>query len=309
MSDARMQFFGNQPYISHPCSQFSATNVSSSYDGGLDIYTQSPIHPYFPGQDAQDALHLCPMGYAQHNLDKPAYLSNHIQFSESPLTSPSLSPSGISSGLVSLDSSMVLPPQDPNFEFDMTASVYLNDLSKLVSHDQNAPPYHNRSDFQKLDMYFLDPGQNDLRILLNRILASSWFQKNEKEPEHDMKRSILSPFLQRSERGNSYKCRFDFCSKSFDRQDRALGHVRMHIGHRPFQCGGRCGASDCKERFFCLSYLSSHMKRPKEACAHCGNEFHRQHLKRHSVTCTGFLNSLCGMRNDEISMDFTGIGQ
>ena len=236
-----MHTFYNQPYI-YP--QFSATNVSSSYDGGLDIYTQSPIYSYFPGQDAQDALQLCPMDYAQHNLDKLAYLSNHIQFSESPLTSPSLSPSGISSGLVPPDSSMVLPSRDPNFERDLTASMYFDDLSKLVSHEQNALPYHNRSDFQKLDMYFLDPGQNDLRILLNRVLASSWFQKNETEPDNDSKRSILSPFLQRSEKGNSYKCRFNSCGKSFDRQDRALGHVRMHTGYRPFQCGGRCGASD-----------------------------------------------------------------
>jgi hypothetical protein len=182
------------------------------------------------------------MGYAQPNFDIIPHPSNHVQRLESP--SHPLSLSGPSSGLVSLESSIVFPPPDPNFEVNMTASMYLDNPPQPVSHEQNAPPYHNRSDFQKLEMYFLNPRQNDLRTLLNHILASSWYQKNEKEPENDMKRSILSPFLERSQKGNSYKCRFDFCSKSFDRQDRAIGHVRTHIAYRPFQCGGRCGAAD-----------------------------------------------------------------
>jgi len=185
----------------------------------------------------------------------------------------------------------------PFFELDMFASLSIddpltpvfskcdkpltyptgNDIPNLsqgpVFPEKSISSYHNRGKDDKLDMCFLNPAQKDLRHLLNHVLTSSWFQNNEREPEDGPKRSILSPFLQRSEKGNSYKCLFDFCPKSFDRQDRALGHVRMHLGHRPFQCVGRCGASEWYVTllmvFHVLTDLSVPVKSVSFVCPTC----------------------------------------
>jgi hypothetical protein len=199
------------------------------------------------------------------NFDERPCVSNQMPFFDSGDNTPPLSPSVTSSCTTSMSSSMVLSRQDPTSEMDMMASMYPDDFSKPAFYEQNALPYHNRGDIHKLDIYFLSPAQKDLRNLLNLVLTSGWFQNNEKEPEHGSKRSILSPFLQRSETGNSYKCRFDFCTKSFDRQDRALGHVRMHLGHRPFQCGGRCGALEWYVTLLMASHVLTDLSIPVES--------------------------------------------
>ncbi|KAG8821869.1 hypothetical protein FRC19_007104 [Serendipita sp. 401] len=38
-----------------------------------------------------------------------------------------------------------------------------------------------------------------------------------------------------------YTCLFNHCGKRLERKDRALGHVRMHFGYRPYVCNGGCG--------------------------------------------------------------------
>jgi hypothetical protein len=258
-------FFCDPHYISQPDIRFpyeAGSIPPSKYlqcdPGAIDIYSQACVHRHL----ANDAFQSWSMDCVQHNFDELSYLSNQMQCLETSDESPPLSPSGASSLTASMTSSMVFSRQDPTFEIDMMASMHLDDCSKPAFYEQNALPYHNRGDFHKLDMYFLHPAQKDLRQLLTRVVTSSWFQNNEKEPEIGSKRSILSPFLQRSERGNSYRCLFDFCTKSFDRQDRALGHVRMHLGHRPFQCGGRCGASEWYVTLLMASHVPTDLSVP-----------------------------------------------
>ncbi|KAG8755141.1 hypothetical protein FRC14_004315 [Serendipita sp. 396] len=40
---------------------------------------------------------------------------------------------------------------------------------------------------------------------------------------------------------STYICQFRDCGKKLERKDRALSHVRMHLGYRPFVCSGACG--------------------------------------------------------------------
>jgi hypothetical protein len=45
--------------------------------------------------------------------------------------------------------------------------------------------------------------------------------------------SILSGFLE-VKNEIKLKCLFNGCDRTFDRTDRALGHIRLHLEHRPF---------------------------------------------------------------------------
>ncbi|KAG8756338.1 hypothetical protein FRC14_003159 [Serendipita sp. 396] len=83
----------------------------------------------------------------------------------------------------------------------------------------------------------------------------------------------------------TYTCLFNHCRKRLERKDRALGHVRMHLGYRPYICNGRCGVDGCREAFACHSYLKSHRQRPKETCSKCGLSLFKKDFPRHAVFC------------------------
>jgi hypothetical protein len=76
------------------------------------------------------------------------------------------------------------------------------------------------------------------------IRSSPWFRNNQSEPEDSPGQSIFLRFLGRASESGTYVCLFrgcgKVCNRTFDRRDRALGHVRQHLNHRPFWCGGRC---------------------------------------------------------------------
>ncbi|KAG8755142.1 hypothetical protein FRC14_004316 [Serendipita sp. 396] len=82
-----------------------------------------------------------------------------------------------------------------------------------------------------------------------------------------------------------YTCLFNHCGKRLERKDRALGHVRMHFGYRPYVCNGGCGVEGCKDAFACHSYLKSHKQRPKETCSQCGASIFRKNFARHALLC------------------------
>jgi hypothetical protein len=86
-----------------------------------------------------------------------------------------------------------------------------------------------------------------------------WFRNQEVEPDlPHTGRSILFQWLHMEEGDEgrrSWICRvpLDTESKwcdhgSFDRSDRAIAHVRMHLGFEPFPCKGQCG----KEEWYAL---------------------------------------------------------
>ena len=79
-----------------------------------------------------------------------------------------------------------------------------------------------------------------------------WFKKQELEPymPHNGK-SILIQWLNEVEEGNSWVCcapldrQETWCGHGpFKRLDRAIAHVRKHLGLKPFCCGGGCGRAE-----------------------------------------------------------------
>jgi hypothetical protein len=99
------------------------------------------------------------------------------------------------------------------------------------------------------------------RQVLNYIQRQSWFHSNQDEPKMDANthrdildhglgmvgRSIYTVFLVEDKDSNQWRCLFGSedmsCKKNekrFERVERAIEHVRSHLGHRPFACDGTC---------------------------------------------------------------------
>ncbi|CAG7847508.1 SubName: Full=Uncharacterized protein {ECO:0000313/EMBL:CCA72295.1} [Serendipita indica DSM 11827] len=80
-----------------------------------------------------------------------------------------------------------------------------------------------------------------LQTSLAEISSSTWLQNDEPEPIVGGQ-SILCRFLGRDPAlPGLYICLFDDCNKTFDRLDRAIPHIRVHLGHKPVPCNGQCG--------------------------------------------------------------------
>ncbi|KAG8756336.1 hypothetical protein FRC14_003157 [Serendipita sp. 396] len=146
------------------------------------------------------------------------------------------------------------------------------------------------------------------------LATADWVVRNEPEPRDRYGQSLLLRFLSVSDsqsgkmgkasrkqkhletgrereqgsmqkKQSTYVCQFRNCGKRLERKDRALSHVRMHLGHRPFVCKGACGVSQCTEAFACQSYLKSHRQRPKEDCRVCGQSFFKKEMIKHELHC------------------------
>jgi hypothetical protein len=99
------------------------------------------------------------------------------------------------------------------------------------------------------------------RNLLDDIQRQPWFYLNQDEPKLDQHlhrdilkhglgmvgRSIYTVFLVEDKYSNQWKCLFGSeevrCKKTgkrFERVERAIEHVRSHLGHRPYVCDGTC---------------------------------------------------------------------
>jgi hypothetical protein len=105
--------------------------------------------------------------------------------------------------------------------------------SALTAMPQNEHPL--------LAQHFRDITQTKERDLLIQVLNSAWLAANEPEPQY-MGKSILVGFLHRDSPDSQLSCSFDDCERRFDRQDRAVAHVRrQHLRYTPYTCGGACG--------------------------------------------------------------------
>jgi hypothetical protein len=92
--------------------------------------------------------------------------------------------------------------------------------------------------------HFQRPDQHHLWSALRCILLSDWYNRGVPEPEMTHGRSTYHQFLEPFAGGTGYACLFDRCVYKVDRQDRALAHIRTHIHHRPYVCGGQCEKTD-----------------------------------------------------------------
>lgn len=80
-----------------------------------------------------------------------------------------------------------------------------------------------------------------------------------------------------------------YCGTRYQRQDRALTHVRRHLNYKPFACHGRCGTKDCPDSFASEAYLKVHMQPVLKKCQKCRQPYLRQNIKRHAAHCNDEL--------------------
>jgi len=75
------------------------------------------------------------------------------------------------------------------------------------------------------------------------------------------------------------------CGHVFSRRDRALTHVRVHYGLRPYNCQGACGVRGCNKSFFSSTHLRAHVNPARAVCTKCRRLLLRKNLKRHMSAC------------------------
>lgn len=169
---------------------------------------------------------------------QPGHLPVHSQpFIASPLHHPS-------------------PPSDNSSEGERAVSPSIRRQSNIRHPGQRVD----------VDQQFLDGSFNDAdgqsrvrRAILDDIQRQPWFLNHEKEPQIESRndpfsrglgtvgRSIYTVFLVEDKESNQWRCLFggdnNTCKKAdkrFERVERAIEHIRSHLGHRPFSCDGSC---------------------------------------------------------------------
>jgi hypothetical protein len=218
------------------------------------------------------------------------YHSGHLQLHQPSVVASPLQPTS--------------PPSDISSEADRP-------LSPVTSR----PTHNHRHPGQRVDVdqLFLDGSFNEnddrsklRRAILDDIQYQSWFRNHEKEPQIESRndpfcrglgtvgRSIYTVFLDEDKESNQWRCLFggdnNVCKKAekrFERVERAIEHIRSHLGHRPFACDGTCLKSQTTntpwyvllpcalrvlhantaysgKRFFASGYLEDHKKRPQK---------------------------------------------
>jgi len=125
----------------------------------------------------------------------------------------------------------------PDFSTE-TGISFASAEAELSSSLTSASQVSVTCDLAKLNL--LSGTRSPQRLLFERCIDSSWLRNNDPEPGDGQNKSILLGFLKAEDPNNPLTCLFDDCGKNFYEQDRALGHVRMHLGHKPYPCNGQC---------------------------------------------------------------------
>ena len=199
----------------------------------------------------------------------PYTLGTSVSFSSYTFTpSSALGPTLSSPTHSGIDSGFSATPDTPfsSFSPDPVASS-----SSLHSSHTNARTRSSRGRGQRVSrndllLEYSFKGQDHLestrRAILDRIMGKDWYLNHDREPECGSSdddvtlglmgigtRSVLTAFLDEHSKGQwkctfgsaKHPCKRNMRKKTFDRVERAVDHIRSHLGLRPFVCNGDCG--------------------------------------------------------------------
>ena len=194
------------------------------------------------------------------SISSPSY--THPPSQALGLTLSSLTHSGIDSGFSAIPDTPFGPyrPPDPMVSIPPFPGSYPDMWSR------SSRGRRQRVSRNDLLLEYSFKGQDHVddtrRGILDRILSKDWYLNNDREPECGSSdddvtlglmgigtHSVFTAFLDEHSKGQ-WKCAFgsvrhpckrNMRKKTFDRIERAVDHVRSHLGHRPFICSGECG--------------------------------------------------------------------
>jgi hypothetical protein len=208
-----------------PCNGSASSEYSSSYQPSYLQYSQLPQYPM------QLQLQIPPQvpQYNYYPYQQQTQVLDQSQSYVQPTPVPTPEP-GSSHSVPSAKVLMPVAGYSPQASMASTTPT----RSRLRT------PRAREVAFRDFEQYFTGQHQQYQRRSLDAILASDWLVKNEMEPVYG-NRSVLCDLLSAQDQNDgTLQCLFDGCTKHFDRLDRALAHIRVHLGHQPFSCEGSC---------------------------------------------------------------------
>lgn len=259
----------NQEHGNRIGSEFGMSEpVSASGSGGFQTEAariSQTIPSHSPRHRRIGALNRWPRDSPRSS---PYPLGTNTPFPSYTVTSPALGPTLSSPIRSRIDSGFQVPPDTPFSPFSPDIMV---SSSSLHSPHASVRPRSSRGRGQRvsrndmlLDYSF--QGQDRLestrRDILDRIMKKDWYLNNDREPECGTSdddvtlglagigtRSVFTVFLDEYSKGRwkctfgsaKHPCKRNMHKKTFDRVERAVDHIRSHLGHRPFVCIGDCG--------------------------------------------------------------------
>ncbi|PVG03096.1 hypothetical protein CPB86DRAFT_811207 [Serendipita vermifera] len=141
---------------------------------------------------------------------------------------------------------------------------------------------------------FPNGDQEGKRDALRSVMTAHWKLENHFEPHSD----VLLSFMDYNSVRRRWHCSFSkagrVCNKSFKKKDQAKGHIRCHIGLKPYACQslGPCWMSEssgapCRKRYVAAEPLQKHRSR-RVICERCGTSMLKGNVLRHQETaCRG----------------------
>jgi len=200
----------------------------------------------------------------------PYPLSTNAPFTPYAVTSPPALGAALSSpSHLRVESGFAAIPDTPFSQFSpdimaSSSSLHSSHASTRSRSSRSRGQRVSRNDML-LDHSFRGQGglESTRRAILDRMLKKDWYMNNDREPECGTSdddvtlglagigtRSIFTAFLDECSKGRwkcafgsaKHPCKRNMHNKTFDRVERAVDHVRSHLGHRPFVCNSDCGA-------------------------------------------------------------------
>jgi hypothetical protein len=124
-------------------------------------------------------------------------------------------------------------------------------LDRLIEHQRSKRGHRPVAFLNERPFLVLSPAERSLvdERMWEALFREVWYLKQEEEPLNYSGKSILVQWLNESEERNMLICCVPlgdgtYCAYTNNRLDRAITHIRGHLGLKPYPCEGSCGNQD-----------------------------------------------------------------
>ncbi|PVG03493.1 hypothetical protein CPB86DRAFT_370176 [Serendipita vermifera] len=183
--------------------------------------------------------------------------------------------------------SQLTPPENGATHLDHTKGLLLEAVTNILAPAIGRQPKNNHtrlvptrdtesSDESFINRCFPHDHQYHLREQLQKLLQEVWLLFNIPEPDGSFQ------FLLTDIETDRQQC--VICAKPYRKGCRAIEHIRAHLSHRPFHCGGGfdgCAPGNCGKSFHSQEAMRGHQRRGSARCDVCQAVMLQKNLERH----------------------------